>query len=91
MTPYATRLLTLILMLAALAGCASYSALPLDKDARPRDSLEQLRHEAPLPATLGVDDIALLALLNNPDLLAARARRGVARAQLLAAGILPNP
>ncbi len=87
----ATRLLALPLMLAALAGCASYSALPLDKDARPRDSLRQLRHEAPLPAKLGVDDIAMLALLNNPDLLAARAQRGVARAQLLAAGILPNP
>jgi len=57
-TPYAKRLLALPLMLLALAGCASYSALPLDKDARPRDSLAQLRHEAPLPATLGVDDIA---------------------------------
>ncbi|MDB5973700.1 MAG: TolC family protein [Nevskia sp.] len=91
MTPYAKRLLALPLMLLALAGCASYSALPLDKDARPRDSLAQLRHEAPLPATLGVDDIAMLALLNNPDLLAARAQRGVAQAQVLAAGILPNP
>ncbi|WP_036516290.1 TolC family protein [Nevskia soli] len=88
---FANRLPALPLLLLALTGCASYSALPLDKDARPRDSLEQLRHEAPLPARLGVDDIALLALLNNPDLLAARAQRGVARAQLLAAGILPNP
>ena len=78
-------------MLGALAGCASYSALPLDKEARPKDSVEQLRHEAALPAALGVDDIAMLALLNNPDLVAARAQHGVAQAQLLSAGILPNP
>ena len=88
---FANRLLALPLLLLALAGCASYSALPLDKDARPHDSLEQLRHEMPLPARLGVDDIAMLALLNNPDLLAARAQRGIAQAQVLAAGILPNP
>ena len=80
-----------MLMLALLAGCATYSPLPLDKQARAADSVEQLRHDAPLPARLGVDDIALLALQNNPDLVAARAQRGVAQAQLLSAGILPNP
>ncbi len=40
---------------------------------------------------LSSDEAAILAVLANPDLRAARARRGVARAQLLAAGILPNP
>jgi outer membrane protein TolC len=33
----------------------------------------------------------MLALRNNPDLVAARAQRGLAQAQVLAAGILPNP
>jgi outer membrane protein TolC len=33
----------------------------------------------------------MLALQNNPDLVPARAQRGVAQAQLLSAGILPNP
>jgi len=85
------RSIGLALLPLALAGCASYTTLPLDKDARPKDSVEQLRHEAALPSTLGADDIAMLALLNNPDLVAARTRRGVAQAQLLSAGILPNP
>lgn len=75
----------------ALCGCATYSPLPLDKLAQPKDSLGQLRHDTPLPARLGVDDVALLAVQNNPDLVAARAQHGVARAQLLSAGILPNP
>lgn len=37
------------------------------------------------------DEAALLAVAANPDLRAARAARGVAGAQLVAAGILPNP
>jgi len=76
---------------AALAGCATYSPLPLDKQARPADSAGQLHHDAPLPDRLRVEDIVLLALQNNPDLVAARAQHGVAQAQLLSAGILPNP
>jgi outer membrane protein TolC len=40
---------------------------------------------------LTLDDITLLALRNNPDLVAVRQQRGVAQAQVLAAGILPNP
>ncbi len=37
------------------------------------------------------DEAALLAVAANPELRAARAARGVAAAQLVAAGILPNP
>jgi len=37
------------------------------------------------------DEAAIVAVLLNPTLRAARDRRGVARAQLLQAGILPNP
>ena len=37
------------------------------------------------------DEASLLAVAANPDLRAARAVRGVAEAQLVAAGIVPNP
>ncbi|MEZ5065608.1 MAG: TolC family protein [bacterium] len=40
---------------------------------------------------LSPDEAALLAVVANPDLRAERARRGVARAELIAAGVLPNP
>ncbi len=38
-----------------------------------------------------MQEVAYLAVENNPDLRAARAKLGVAEAQVLAAGILPNP
>jgi len=38
-----------------------------------------------------VYEVAVLAVENNPDLIATRTQRGVARAQVLEAGILPNP
>src|SRR4030081_1940054 len=37
------------------------------------------------------DEAAVLAVLLNPSLRAARHRRSIAEAQLVAAGILPNP
>ena len=37
------------------------------------------------------DQVALLAVQNNPDLRAVRAQHGVAQAQVLQAGLLPNP
>ena len=40
---------------------------------------------------LTVSRVALLAVRNNPDLVAVRAQHGVARAQLLQSGLLPNP
>ncbi len=42
-------------------------------------------------APLTVTQVALLAAQNNPDLLAIRAQHGVAQAQVLQAGLLPNP
>lgn len=75
-----------------LAGCASYKVLPLDRQpalaARARDLIHPSGvSEGPLQ----IGDVALLAVANNPDLRAARARAGVAQAQLLQAGVLPNP
>lgn len=40
---------------------------------------------------LSPDEAAVLAVLNNPRLRAVRGQRGIAQAQLLQAGILPNP
>jgi outer membrane protein TolC len=81
---------TLTLML--LAACATYTPLPLDGHAALRDGAEKLdRGTDALPERLSMDDVVMLTLLNNPDLVAARAQRGLARAQVLAAGILPNP
>jgi outer membrane protein TolC len=74
-----------------LAGCASYRPLPLATGAQPTEAAESLQHTTLLPQRLGVEDIALLAVQNNPDLRAARAQRGLAQAQVLAAGVLPNP
>jgi len=86
-----TQALASLALAAACAGCTTYAPLPLDKKAQPAASAEQLHHDAPLPSKLGVDDIVMLALRNNPALVAARTQQGVAQAQLLAAGILPNP
>ena len=44
-----------------------------------------------LAAPLSLDAIAALAVVNNPDLVALRARAGVSGAQVFAAGLLPDP
>lgn len=44
-----------------------------------------------LTQPLRIDDVVLLALQNSPDLLAVRSQRGVSQAQLLQAGLPPNP
>jgi outer membrane protein TolC len=76
----------------ALTGCATYSRLPLERSAVLRENVEQLDNEGEeLHVPLDVRAIALLALRNNPDLVAARAQRGVARAQWRSASIAPNP
>src|SRR5438477_3794835 len=52
-------------------------------------SLEQLPID--LRRGIGPDDAASIALYSNPALRAIRNRRGLAAAQLIQAGILPNP
>ena len=42
-------------------------------------------------APLDMDEIAMIAVVNNPDLKAMRGQLGVAEAQAFAAGLLPNP
>jgi outer membrane protein TolC len=77
----------------ACAGCESYAPLPLDPHPRLEPGLAALRNETAvdLSGPLDADAVARLAIQNNPDLVAARADRGVARAEMLQAGLLPNP
>jgi outer membrane protein TolC len=87
-----------------LGACATYTRLDLPKaadltptPARLTADLSKLRL-APLKAhrfdpSDGLDptEIAVLAVLNNPDLKAKRARAAVAAAQAFSAGLLPDP
>ncbi len=62
-----------------------------------RIQASELHHPALAPIAfderngLSPDEAAVLAVLLNPELRAERARRRLARAQLLEAGLLPNP
>ena len=75
-----------------LASCATYSPLLLPATAQLAPAVDGLAHAQPLPAgPLTVAQVTALAVQNNPDLRAARALHGVAEAQLIQAGVLPNP
>jgi outer membrane protein TolC len=69
----------------ALAACGAPADLPLPTEPSLAGSLH--RDGSPLTVT----QVALLAVQNNPDLRAVRAQHGVAQAQVLQAGLLPNP
>ncbi|WCT72209.1 TolC family protein [Sphingomonas naphthae] len=68
-----------------LGGCAAYAPLPLDTAAPPLATAPPFT--GPLTIALAVDR----ALADNPDLRAARMKHGVAQAQRVQAGVLPNP
>lgn len=88
---------------ALVVGCATYAPVPLPPAAEilsapySRDAIIPVAHPR-LPARpvdparpLDDFDLARLALVTSPDLAASRARAGVADAQLVAAGLLPDP
>lgn len=101
--PRTTRL-TFIFLVLALGGCATYEPEPLAPlalldeleqvrvDAR-RDGIALVGTERGFDPTNGLTDLeaASLALHLNPALRALRAEIGVARAQLVEAGLLPDP
>lgn len=97
--------LTLLLVVLA-SGCAHYAPLPLEENpavlATPISAVLETRANAverpwlkPTPidlsAPLTPEGVAALAVVNNPDLIALRARANVAEAQTFAAGLLPDP
>jgi outer membrane protein TolC len=94
----------LSLLFGALAGCVSYQPLPLSTQSTLRNDVAHIiidRSQMPLPELVahefsaegGLDmtDIAMLAVVNNPDLKVARADARIAHAQAFNAGLLPDP
>ena len=72
-----------------MAGCASYEPLALDKESRLVARASELEGVNRKLVTLPTLD--RLVVLNNPDIRAARAKLGIGAAQVIQAGILPNP
>ncbi len=89
---------------ASAAGCASYQPSTLPEQARLERDVARLAVDvAAMPSTAlrthrfdpsdGFDmtEVAMLAVVNSPDLRALRADAGVTRAQAFSAGLLPDP
>ena len=85
-----------------LAGCATYRAMPLSERPNLASNIADLDRTIPastgVPARtiavdqpLSIDQIGILAILNDPDLASERGQLDNARASLLSATILPNP
>jgi hypothetical protein len=89
-----------------LASCTWYHREPLAArdTSTPLATLERVRIDAstmPLPELtahrfdptdgLDIEEVAMLAVANNPDLKLARDDVGIARAQAFTAGLLPDP
>lgn len=89
------------LIMVSLGGCASYAPSPLPTslptDPTSGSLADRIRVEHPeaqpidLTAPLGLDALAAIAVLLNPDLRSQRARVGVAEAQAFDAGLFPDP
>ena len=87
----------------ALAGCASYHELPLATSSHLAPNLASLDLTVPplgpgdasrridIDSSLTVNQIGLIAILNDPAIAAERAQYGVASAALLTESLLPNP
>ncbi|KAF3997729.1 TolC family protein [Glaciimonas immobilis] len=94
-----------LLILLAIGGCASYQPLPLNDQANFLKHIPALTIDAhqlnlpelPLhsfaagPEGLDMTDVAILAVVNNPDLKLARNDAHIAHAQAFSASLLPNP
>lgn len=102
-----SRLALVCLSLSVIGGCATYRPLPLTPGTanaslaptglqRIEVSAAKVHHPLLRPVRflggpLTPDQVALIADVANPELRAARDQLGVAKAQLIAAGVLPNP
>lgn len=89
---------------AVLTACQTYEPAPLGGRPELLSDVAALTispSDLPLPEVgahpfdpsrpLDMDEVAMIAVINNPDLKAARDQVGVAEAQAFTAGLLPNP
>lgn len=91
---------------ALLAGCTSYMAQPLatgpslvTQDGLARVQIDPAKMPLPELAAhrydpsdgFDIEDVAMLAVANNPDLKLSRDDLGIAQAQAFSAGLLPDP
>lgn len=74
-----------------LGGCATYRPAPLPTAVELPHDVAHLQGAPTDGRALDMLAFQRLVLLNNPDLRAARAQHDVAQAQMLQAGLLPNP
>ena len=101
---YLRRPTITLISLIFLSSCASYHPQPLPQQVALAKSLSALtvkanklmgkqknRHEVNLADGLDLTEVAILAVLGNPDLKSKRAQVKVAGAQAFAAGLLPDP
>ena len=100
--PIPLKLSTVILTIFAINGCATYKPQPLptapDLTSTAEFTVPATQLDVPglephtiSPEGLDVTAVMTLAVLNNPDLKAARLQANVAGAQVLEAGLLPDP
>jgi outer membrane protein TolC len=98
------RLLVLLVLLLIVTGCVSYQPKPLNMQPTfshqtshilmDSDHMSIPQWTKPQPRHLNgltMEQVATLAVANNPDLKLARDDVGVAKAQAFAAGLLPDP
>ena len=88
---------------ALVGGCALYHPLPLARAPDLASRLSSLRTQVPgtrpgeaprriaIDEPLSIDDVGLLAVLNDPELRSEQGQMDVSRANLLQASLLPNP
>ena len=74
-------------VLALLSGCATYQPHPLPEQVEYQGRIREIN----MADGLDLSDVAVLAVEGNPDLRAKRQGLGIARAQVFAAGLLPDP
>ncbi len=81
-----------LLLALTLGGCATYRPLPLPRGPDLLPAFPAPSAPATTPAEgLDLGGLARFAVDHNPDLRAQRVAQGVPRAQLYAAGLLPDP
>ncbi|HUW28234.1 MAG TPA: TolC family protein [Sulfuriferula sp.] len=98
------KISALVLLLGALSACTTYAPKPLPVQVDlPQSAGSITLDPARLPFRnlsshlfnpadgLDMDEVAMLAVANNPQLRQARDALGIARAQSFAAGLLPDP